>query len=109
MLQIISKIFNIFFSFFDQLRLFIYESIYLRIIRTSKEIKNNNSIDIILPTYNRSLMLKERSIPSVLNQTYKNFRLIIIGDCCRDDTEKVVKSFNDDRIFFTNLNFRKKR
>ena len=44
-------------------------------------------------------MLKSRSVPSVLNQSY-DFRLIIIGDCCNDDTEKVVNSFKDDRVIF---------
>ena len=107
------KVFNIIFSFFDQLKFFIYEKIKLKInryifLREKKHIEDN-SIDIILPTYNRSKMLLERSIPSVLNQSYKNFRLIIVGDCCTDDTEKIVKSFNDKRIIFFNLRIRKKR
>ena len=104
--------YNQLFSFFDQARLIIFESIYLRIVRLSiykTKIKYNNSVDIILPTYNRAEMLKTRSIPSVLNQTYKNFRLIIIGDCCTDNTEKIVKSFNDDRIIYKNLKKRTKR
>ena len=66
------KVFNIIFSFFDQLKFFIYEKIKLKIARYKflKEKKDNeaNTIDIILPTYNRSKMLMERSIPSVLNQ-----------------------------------------
>ena len=103
--------YNQLFSFFDQARLIIFESIYLRIVRLSiykTKIKYNNSVDIVLPTYNRAEMLKTRSIPSVLNQTYKNFRLIIIGDCCTDNTEKIVKSFNDDRIIYKNLKKRTK-
>ena len=37
-------------------------------------------------------MLLKRSIPSVLNQTYKNFKLIIIGDKCTDNTKKIIES-----------------
>ena len=107
------KVFNIIFSFFDQLKFFIYEKIKLKIARYKflKEKKDNeaNTIDIILPTYNRSKMLMERSIPSVLNQSHKKFRLLIIGDCCTDNTEEVVKSFNDKRIIFFNLSKREKR
>ncbi len=59
-------------------------------------------ISIILATYNRSNILGY-SIQSVLWQTYDNFELIVIGDCCTDDTECVVSNFNDPRISFINL------
>ena len=39
-------------------------------------LKKYPQIDIILPTYNRSEMLLKRSIPSVLNQTYKILNLL---------------------------------
>jgi glycosyltransferase involved in cell wall biosynthesis len=50
-----------------------------------------------MPTYNRARLLI-RAANSVLNQTYQNFELIIINDGSSDDTEKVVKSFEDKRI-----------
>lgn len=107
------KVFNILFSFFDQLKFSIYEKICLRIVRyksSNKEKKlEDNSIDIILPTYNRSEMLLERSIPSILGQTHKNFRLLVISDCCTDNTEAIVNSFNDNRIILLKINNRKKR
>ena len=37
---------------------------------------NADTIDILLPTYNGEKYLKEQ-IDSILNQTYKNIRLII--------------------------------
>jgi glycosyltransferase involved in cell wall biosynthesis len=55
------------------------------------------SVSIILPTYNRSNLL-DRSIKSVLDQTCKDFELIIVDDCSCDSTEKLVSSFNDERI-----------
>jgi len=63
----------------------------------------NDKISILLPTRNRSRMLMERAIPTVLGQTHQNWELLIVGDCCTDDTEEVVRSFNDPRIRFFNL------
>ena len=53
-------------------------------------------ISIITPTYNCGKFI-ERTIQSVLNQTYKNWEMIIVDDCSTDDTEKVVKKFKDDK------------
>ena len=113
MINRLNKVFNILFSFFDQLRFLIYEKFRLKIarrkfLRKEKETQDH-SVDIILPTFNRSKMLFERSIPSVLEQTHKNFRLLVISDCCTDDTEEIVSSFNDKRIILLKINKRKKR
>ena len=40
----------------------------------------------------------ERSIKSVINQTYKNLEIIVIDNNCKDDTIKKVKELNDERI-----------
>jgi glycosyltransferase involved in cell wall biosynthesis len=66
-------------------------------------------ISVYIPTYNRAHLLRARSIPTVLAQTYSNFELIISGDCCTDDTASVVGSFKDNRIRFINLPYRKRR
>ena len=50
-----------------------------------------------MPTYNRGGKIK-KTIESVLNQTYKNFELIIVNDGSTDDTEEVIKEFDDSRI-----------
>ena len=63
---------------------------------------NNPLISIIIATYNCSHLLKY-AIKSVLNSTYNNWELIIIGDCCTDDTESCVANFEDKRIRFVNL------
>ena len=54
-------------------------------------------ISILTTTYNRANLLRTR-IASTLNQTFKNFELVIIDDFSNDNTEDVVKSFNDKRI-----------
>lgn len=43
-------------------------------------------VDVIIPTYNRALVM-HRAIQSVLNQTYKNFILHIVNDGSTDETE----------------------
>ena len=104
------KLYNLIFSAINQIKFLIFETVFLLFQRVKKRdmpTDDNPIIDIILPTYNRSEMLKSRSVPSVLNQSYKNFRLIIIGDCCNDDTEKVVNSFKDDRVIFFAFFFKK--
>ena len=63
----------------------------------------NDKISILLPTRNRAQMLKERAIPTVLGQTYKNWELLIVGDACTNETEQIVRSFNDPRIKYFNL------
>ena len=57
---------------------------------------------IVLPTYNRASFL-QRSISSVLNQTFTDFELIIIDDASTDNTKDVIETFNDERIrYFKN-------
>ncbi len=59
-----------------------------------------SKVSVILPTYNRATLIG-RAVESVLNQTYRDFELIIVDDGSTDDTEKVVKSFSDERIYYT--------
>lgn len=55
------------------------------------------TVSIILATYNRGHLL-DRSIKSVLNQTYQDYELIIVDDGSTDDTEKLVQNFNSEKI-----------
>lgn len=54
-------------------------------------------VSVIIPTYNRIGTL-ERSVYSVLNQTYTNLELLIIDDGSDDGTEAYIKAIEDDRI-----------
>jgi hypothetical protein len=60
-------------------------------------------ISVNIGTYNRAAILVERTIPSILAQTYQNFEIVIVGDCCTDDTASRVAALNDPRIRFINL------
>lgn len=61
----------------------------------------NPLISIILPTYNGADTIN-RSIVSVLAQTYHNWELIIISDGSTDETNAMVEKFSssDSRIMF---------
>ena len=60
-------------------------------------------ITVIVATYNRAGLLLERCIPSILNQTYENLELIVVGDGCTDETEKHMQIIKDPRLRFVNL------
>jgi hypothetical protein len=60
-------------------------------------------VSVIIPTYNRGQLLVKRAIPSVLNQTYQNFEIVIVGDHCTDDTQVLVQEIDDKRVSFHNL------
>lgn len=57
----------------------------------------NDMVSIIMPSYNTSEYIAD-SIKSVINQTYVNWELIIVDDCSVDDTDNVIKQFDDMRI-----------
>jgi glycosyltransferase involved in cell wall biosynthesis len=60
-------------------------------------------VSVVIPTYNLGRILTERTIPTVLRQTYQNFEIVVVGDHCTDETESLLEAFNDDRIKFYNL------
>ncbi|MEW6003752.1 MAG: glycosyltransferase family 2 protein [Stygiobacter sp.] len=55
------------------------------------------SVTVIMTTYNCGEYISQ-AIKSVLNQTYKDFELLIIDDGSTDNTEHIVKRFDDKRI-----------
>lgn len=57
----------------------------------------NPRFSIIIPTYNRANFI-EKTIKSVLKQTYTDFELIIVDDGSTDTTEDIVTSIKDERI-----------
>jgi len=61
-----------------------------------------------MSTYNQSKYLKA-SLDSIINQTYKNWKLLIIDDCSTDKTSDILKNYvnYDNRISFTKNFFQK--
>jgi GT2 family glycosyltransferase len=57
---------------------------------------------VIIATYNWSAVLPY-AINSVLRQTMDDFELLVVGDGCSDDSEKVVTAIPDSRVRWINL------
>ena len=49
-------------------------------------------VSIIVPTYNSKKYIFS-CLNSILNQTYKNFEIIIVDDCSTDGTYEYLKNF----------------
>ncbi len=62
----------------------------------------NPLVSIILPTYNWKSEWLSESINSVLNQTFKDFELIIINDASTNDIEDTIQKYKkqDPRIVY---------
>jgi glycosyltransferase involved in cell wall biosynthesis len=60
------------------------------------------TVSAVIATYNKSAALR-CAIESVLWQTFTDFELWVIGDCCTDDSEQITKSFGDPRVKWHNL------
>lgn len=55
------------------------------------------TVSVIMPTYNRHQYIGQ-AVESVLNQTFKDFELIIVNDGGSRQCEAVIESFQSDRI-----------
>jgi len=60
-------------------------------------------VSIIIPTFNRFALIS-KTLDSVLDQTYQNWECIVVDDGSIDDTEKLLKEYeeNDHRFKFVN-------
>lgn len=55
------------------------------------------SISVLLPNYNNAPFLKE-AIDSILNQTFRDFELLIVDDGSTDNSVDIISSYTDKRI-----------
>ena len=68
--------------------------------------KEKTKIDIILPNYNSSQFII-KTINSILKQTYKNWKLIIVDDFSDKETKNILKKISKRKniqVFFLNKN-----
>jgi len=49
-------------------------------------------VSVIIPNYNHAQYLKQR-VDTVLNQTYRNFEVIILDDCSTDASRSIINSY----------------
>ncbi|MDO8471426.1 MAG: glycosyltransferase [bacterium] len=54
-------------------------------------------VTVSIPTYNRARFIG-KAVDSVLAQTYKDIEILIIDNASTDDTQKIISSFDDNRI-----------
>lgn len=59
-------------------------------------------VSVLMATYNWSSVLPY-SIASALEQTFTNFELLVLGDGCTDDSERVVSEIKDPRVRWIGL------
>jgi glycosyltransferase involved in cell wall biosynthesis len=60
------------------------------------------SVTAVIPTYNYAGVLAY-SIASVLDQSFRDFELLVVGDGCTDDSERVATATGDPRVQWVNL------
>ena len=56
----------------------------------------NVKVDIILPNYNSAAYLAE-TVNSIINQTFKNWKLIIVDANSNDQTQKILKKYTSHK------------
>ena len=54
--------------------------------------KTNETIDVLIPVYNAEKYI-EKCLNSILNQTYKNLRVVIADDGSTDKTAKIISFY----------------
>jgi glycosyltransferase involved in cell wall biosynthesis len=74
----------------------------LRNAHADPVVEGNPLVSVVIATYNWSSVLRY-AVRSVLWQTHPHLELIVVGDCCTDDSEEVVASFGDPRVRWHNL------
>lgn len=59
------------------------------------------NISVVIPLFNKSLYI-ERTMKSVINQTYKDFEIIVVDDGSTDDSVEKLLKINDPRVKLIN-------
>lgn len=59
-------------------------------------------ISVVIPLYNKELFIA-KAIQSVLDQSFRNFELLVVNDQSSDASVEVVRNFEDQRIRLINI------
>lgn len=58
----------------------------------SKRIYIKGLVSVIIPVYNAEDFIG-KTLDSVLNQTYKNFEIVLVDDCSKDNSQQIIKKY----------------
>ena len=64
---------------------------------------NSPFFSVVIPTYNRAFLLKN-AIESVVSQTFLDYEIIVVDNSSTDETDFVVKNFNNSNIRLIKIN-----
>ena len=64
--------------------------LWLKKIPTSKNISDSKLVSILIPARNEADVI-ESTIKSIINQSYKNYELIILDDNSSDSTKAIIQ------------------
>lgn len=62
----------------------------------------DNKVSVIIPVYNAEKYI-EKTINSVLEQTYKDYEIILVDDCSKDNSREVIEQYvrdNENIVYF---------
>ncbi len=57
-------------------------------------------VSVVIPTYNRARFVT-KAIDSVLEQTFRDFEIIVVNDGSTDKTEEVLQPYQDQIVYFS--------
>lgn len=64
-------------------------------------------VTVIIPNYNHSKYLEQR-IESVINQTFRNFEILILDDCSTDNSKEIIEKYRQNaqvnKIVYNEIN-----
>jgi glycosyltransferase involved in cell wall biosynthesis len=65
----------------------------------SDDISASPLVSVVIITYNRGDLIEE-SVRSVIEQTYQNWEIIIVDDGSEDETEEIIRSLGNPKIWY---------
>ena len=61
-------------------------------------------VSIVIPVFNAEKFINE-TLDSILKQSFSKIEIIVVNDGSHDNSEKIIKSFCDERIvYFSQIN-----
>jgi glycosyl transferase family 2 len=63
-------------------------------------------VSVTVATHDRAELLRSRSLPSILGQSYPKLEVIVVGDHVGPETQEAVESLGDERLTYRNLSQR---